>query len=191
MFAERGSKQLQQQLSHKESPWTRSKQSVHESEMPKAAPKGTKHAAQLEPAAACRPAPTPRVSRTRATPPQRHGRRRMAAARPGAVTQGRRRAPDATLRRQLPHEPYPSAPPPCARVPSGRHAKLSAEPADGSQLAPPPPPAWGCAAPSSLVFTSHSPVICISECKVGCTIVLVITSIDEHTVGFRHILTIP
>ena len=114
--------------------------------MSKVAPKGTKHQPQLGPAAACRPARTPcRPARTpgrpptRAAPPLRHGRHRMAAARPGAAAQERQRAPGATLRRQLPREPYPSTAPPCARVPSGQHAQLSAEPAHGSQLAPPPP----------------------------------------------------
>ena len=95
--------------------------------------------AQLGPADACLPARTSCGPPTRAAPPQRHGRRRMAAARPATAIQERQWALDAMLWRQLPHEPYPSAPPPCARVPSGQHAQLSAEPADGSQLAPPPP----------------------------------------------------
>ena len=127
-----------------------------EAGVPKAAPKGTKHPAQLKPAAACRPARTLRGPSTRAAPPQRHGRRRMAAARPAATARERRRAPDDTLRRQLPREPYPSTLPPCARVPSDRHAQPSAKPADGSQLAPPPQPARGAAAPSSL----PSPIRC-------------------------------
>ena len=114
---------------------------------------------QLRPAAACRPARLPCDPPTRAAPPQRHGRRRMTAARTAAAAQERRRAPDAMLRRQLSHEPYPSAPPPCARVPSGRHAQPSAEPAGGSQLPPPPPPTRGAAAPSSLVLPLISPVI--------------------------------
>ena len=75
---------------------------------------------------------------------------------PAAAAQERRRAPDDTLRRQLPREPYPSTLPPCARVPSDRHAQPSAKPADGSQLAPPPQPARGAAAPSSL----PSPIRC-------------------------------
>jgi hypothetical protein len=50
----------------------------------------------------------------RPAPPQRHGRRRVAVARPDTAKQDRRPAPDATLWRQLPHELYPSAPPPCA-----------------------------------------------------------------------------
>jgi hypothetical protein len=123
---------------------------------PGTAPKGTKHPAQLKPDAACRPARTLRGPPTRAAPPQRHGRRRMAAARPAAAAQERRRAPDDTLRRQLPREPYPSTLPPCAHVPSDRHAQPSAKPADGSQLAPPPQPARGAAAPSSL----PSPIRC-------------------------------
>ena len=76
---------------------------IAEQRWPKVAPKGTEHPAHLEPAAACRPARTPRRPPTRAAPPQRHGRRRMAAARLGAAAQERRRAPGATLRRQLPH----------------------------------------------------------------------------------------
>jgi hypothetical protein len=123
---------------------------------PGTAPKGTKHPAQLKPDAACRPARTLRGPPTRAAPPQRHGRRRMAAARPAAAAQERRRAPDDTLRRQLPREPYPRTRPPCAHVPSDRHAQPSAKPADGSQLAPPPQPARGAAAPSSL----PSPIRC-------------------------------
>ena len=70
--------------------------------------------------------------------------------------QERRWAPDDTLRWQLPREPYPSTLPPCAHVPSDRHAQPSAKPADGSQLAPPPQPARGAAAPSSL----PSPIRC-------------------------------
>jgi hypothetical protein len=35
------------------------------------------------------------------------------------------------------HNPSPA--PPCVRVPPSQHAQLSAEPADGSPLAPPPP----------------------------------------------------
>ena len=49
------------------------------------------------------------------------------------------RASDVALWRQLPREPYPAPTPPCARVPSGRHTQLPAEPVDGSQLAPPTP----------------------------------------------------
>lgn len=128
-----------------------------EQRRPRTAPKGTKHQPQLRPAAACRPARLPCDPPTRAAPPQRHGRRRMTAARTAAAAQERRRAPDAMLRRQLSHEPYPSAPPPCARVPSGRHAQPSAEPADGSQLPPPPPPTRGAAAPSSLVVLATLP----------------------------------
>ena len=41
-------------------------------------------------------------------------------------------------------------------MPSDRHAQPSAKPADGSQLAPPPQPARGAAAPSSL----PSPIRC-------------------------------
>ena len=127
------------------------------------APKGTKHPAQLKPAAACRPARTLRGPPTRAAPPQRHGRRRMAAARPAATARERRRAPDDTLRRQLPREPYPSTLPPCAHVPSDRHAQPSAEPADGSRLAPPPPPARGAAASSSPPSAVISPLICAPQ----------------------------
>ena len=131
----------------------------NEERRPRTAPKGTKHQPQLRPAAACRPARLPCDPPTRAAPPQRHGRRRMTAARTAAAAQERRRAPDAMLRRQLSHEPYPSAPPPCARVPSGRHAQPSAESADGSQLAPAPPPTRGAAAPPSLVLPVISAVI--------------------------------
>ena len=106
---------------------------------PGTAPKGTKLPPQLGPAAVCSPVRTPDRPPTRAAPPQRHGRRRMAAARPAAATQERRRAADTTLRRQLPREPYPSAPTPRARVQPRQHAQLPAEPAHGSQLAPPPP----------------------------------------------------
>ena len=95
--------------------------------------------AQLGPAAACLSVRTFCGPPTRAAPPQRHGRRRMAAARPSGTTQERWRAPDTTLWRQLPREPYPSAPPTRARVPPRQHAQLPAEPAHGSQLAPPPP----------------------------------------------------
>ena len=109
-----------------------------EQRRPRTAPKGTKHQPQLRPAAACRPARLPCDPPTRAAPPQRHGRRHMTAARTAAAAQERRRAPDAMLRRQLSHEPYPSAPPPCARAPSGQDAQPSAESADGSQLAAPP-----------------------------------------------------
>ena len=71
----------------------------------------------------------------------------------------RRAAPsDGTLRRQLLHEPYPSAPPPRAHVPSNQHAQPSAEPVDGSQLPSPPPPAWGAAAPSSPPSPGFLPV---------------------------------
>jgi hypothetical protein len=122
---------------------------------PRVAPKGTKHQPELRPGAARRPARTPCGPPTRAVPPHRHGRRRMAAARPAAAVQERRRAPDATLWRQLPHEPYPSPTPPCAHAPSGRHSQASAEPADGAQLPPPPPPARGATAPSSPPFPSH------------------------------------
>ena len=69
----------------------------------------------------------------------------------------------ATLWRQLPREPYPSTLPPCARVPSDRHAQPSAEPADGSQLAPPPPPARGAAASSSPPSAVISPLICAPQ----------------------------
>ena len=51
----------------------------------------------------------------------------------------RQQEPDATLRWQLPHQPYPSPPPPRGRVPPSQHAQLSAEPLDWSQLAPPSP----------------------------------------------------
>ena len=117
--------------------------------------------AQLGPAAACLPARTFCGPRTRAAPPQRHGRRRTAAARTAAATQERRRAPDATLRRQLPREPYPSAPPTRARVPPRQHAQLPAEPAHGSQLAPPPPlapPAARHRHPSHSTSLMRSPV---------------------------------
>ena len=67
--------------------------------------------------------------------------------RTGAAAGVRRRAAAAAPTR--PSLPYPA--PPRARVPSGRYAQLSAEPADGSQLLPPRPPARGAAAPSSLV----------------------------------------
>jgi len=50
---------------------------------------------QLGPGAACRPIRTACVPRTHAAPPQRHGRRHMAAARPGTAAQERWRAPDA------------------------------------------------------------------------------------------------
>jgi hypothetical protein len=104
---------------------------------------------QLGPGAACRPIRTACGPPTRAAPPQRHGRRRMAAARAAAAAQERRRAPDDTLRWQLLREPYPSAPPPCARAPTSQHAQLSTEPVGGSQLPSPPPAARGAAPPAS------------------------------------------
>ena len=82
-------------------------------------------------------------SATGATHRPRQGHRH----RTGAAAGVRRRAAAAAPTR--PSLPYPA--PPRARVPSGRYAQLSAEPADGSQLLPPRPPARGAAAPSSLV----------------------------------------
>ena len=91
---------------------------------------------------------------------------RSAAAAPWAPPYGRGKA--RRRRTGAPERPTPRcggssrasptlAPcPPCARVPSDRHAQPSAEPADGSQLAPPPPPARGATAPSSL----PSPIRC-------------------------------
>jgi hypothetical protein len=128
------------------------------SEIPRMAPKGTKHQPQLGPAAACRPVRTLRRPPTRAAPPQRHGRRRTAVARAAAAAQERQRAPDDTLRWQLLREPYPSAPPPCAHVPTSQHAQLSTEPAGGSQLPSLPPAAWGAAAPSSLQMSGEMAV---------------------------------
>jgi len=122
--------------------------------------------AQLGPAAACLSVRTFCGPRTRAAPPQRHGRRRMAAARPSGTTQERWRAPDTTLWRQLPREPYPSAPPPRARVPPRQHAQLPAEPAHGSQLAPPPPlapPAARHRHPSHSTSLMRSPVSRVSQ----------------------------
>ena len=116
---------------------------------PRTAPKGAKLPAQLRLAAACRPACTAYGPPTRAAPPQRHGRRRMTAARPAAATQERRLAPDATLRRQLSRAPHPSPTPPCARGPPSRHAQPSAEPVCGAQLPSPTPSGRGAAAPSS------------------------------------------
>ena len=141
--------------------WQSATHAIKENEerRPGTAPKGTKHQPQLRPAAAGRPARPPCGPPTRAASPLRHGCRRRAAARPGAATQERWRALGAALRRQLPREPYPPPTPPCARVPCGQDAQPSAEPADGSQLAPPPPPARGAAAPSSLVVPVISPFI--------------------------------
>ena len=101
--------------------------------------------------------PRPSDARSAAAAPWAppYGRGKPAAA-AQECRRERRRAPDDTLRRQLPREPYPSTLPPCARVPSDRHAQPSAKPADGSQLAPPPQPARGAAAPSSL----PSPIRC-------------------------------
>ena len=68
MLPDRGNKQQQQQFSQKESRWTRSKRSVRESEMPKVAPKGTKHrpsSAPLLPAVPHRPAAALRRTRRR------------------------------------------------------------------------------------------------------------------------------
>ena len=68
MLPERGNKQQRQQLSQKESRWTRNKRSVHESEMPKVAPKGTKHrpsSARLLPTVPHRPDAALRRTRRR------------------------------------------------------------------------------------------------------------------------------
>ena len=157
ILPESSGKHQQQQLSQKVSA-KHSVRAVHESVIPKVAPKGTKHAAQLEPTTACRPARIRRGPPTRAAPPQRHRRRRMAAARAATTTQERQRAPDDTLRWQLLREPYPSAPPPCAHVPTSQHAQLSTEPAGGSQLPSLPPAARGAAAPSSLQMSGEMAV---------------------------------
>ena len=167
VLPERGGKQQQQQLSHKESQWTRSERSVQESEMRR----WRRKAPSISPSSA---SPLPAVLHARYAALGRAQRRRCATratsrprqAPPPLHRRSSRRAPDATLRRQLPHEPYPSAPPPCARVPSGRHAKLSAEPADGSQLAPPPPlapPAARHRHPSHSTSLMRSPVTRVSQ----------------------------
>eukprot|EP01043_Picozoa_sp_COSAG02_P033925 COSAG02_NODE_2342_length_9101_cov_78.830038_6_plen_96_part_00 len=61
-------------------------------------------------------------------------RSKFIQTRAATATQERQRAPDDTLWWQLLREPYPSAPPPCAHVPTSQHAQLSTEPAGGSQL---------------------------------------------------------
>ena len=120
---------------------------------PRTAPKGTKLPPSSNPAAACRPARPPRAPRMRAAPPQLHRRRRMTAARPAGAAQERWWAPDATLRRQLSHEPYRSAPPPL-RLRAVRSARTAVRRAGGRVAASVPPPAgWGPTASSSVVAT--------------------------------------
>ena len=159
MLPERGNKQQRQQLSQKESRWTRNKRSVHESEMPKVAPKGTKH----RPSSAALPAAVPHRPCRRAPPhpppPQHPARRRMAAASSAVAPQSRRRASDIALRRRACASPTLSMRALPARTPCGRHLNPPSEPARGSLLPPPPPPARGAAAPSSLVVPVISPVI--------------------------------
>eukprot|EP01043_Picozoa_sp_COSAG02_P006455 COSAG02_NODE_183_length_30560_cov_8.912695_28_plen_205_part_00 len=117
---------------------------------PRTAPKGTKLPPSSNPAAACRPARPPRAPRMRAAPPQLHRRRRMAAARPAGAAQERWWAPDATLRRQLSHEPYRSAPPPL-RLRVVRSARTAVRRAGGRVAASAP-------APSNAGRRSHHPV---------------------------------
>ena len=133
---------------------------IAEQRWPKVAPKGTEHPAHLEPAAACRPARTPRRPPTRAAPPQRHGRRRMTAARPAGAAQERWWAPGATLRRQLSHEPYRSALPPL-RLRAVRSARTAVRRAGGRVAASAPAPS-NAGRRSAIIagfgghFTSHS-----------------------------------
>ena len=67
-------------------------------------------------------------------------------------------APGIAWRWQLPHQPYPTAAHPLARVPSRRHPQPSAEPVGGAQLASPPPPGRGATAPSSLQMSGEMTV---------------------------------
>ena len=135
-----------------------------ETRMPSSAGRGRRRKAPSS-----RPAPPRRCLPPFPYPPPPSDARSAAAAprappydrgKAAAATQERRLAPDGTLRRQLSRAPHPSPTPPCARVPPSRHAQPSAEPADGSQLPSPPPPARGAAAPPSLchaVCTSADP----------------------------------
>ena len=154
------------------------------------APKGTKHPAQLKP-------PLPAVLHAHPAALRRAQRRRSATGAPVWPWQGpppphrsRCRAPDIALRRQLPRDPYPSPAPPCARVPPSQHAQLPAEPAGGSQLPSPPPSRVGRRSAIIAAFTSHSPVICISECTAGSTPILIITTIDKHTVDVSAFIAV-
>ena len=158
VLPERGGKQQQQQqqqqLSHKESQWTRSERSVQESEMRR----WRRKAPSISPSSA---SPLPAVLHARYAALGRAQRRRCATratsrprqAPPPLHRRSSRRAPDATLRRQLPHTPYPNPVPSPARPPPARHAQPSAEPVGGSQLPSPPPAGRGAAAPSSLLST--------------------------------------
>jgi hypothetical protein len=138
MFAERGNKQQQQQFSHKESRWTRSKRSVHKSQMPKVAPKGTKH----RPSSAALPAAVPHRPCRRAPPhpppPQHPARRRMAAASSAVAPQSRRRASATSLRRPACASPTLSMRALPARAPCGRRLNPPSEPARGSSYRPRP-----------------------------------------------------
>ena len=143
MLPERGSKQQQQQLGHKESRRTRSKRSVHESEMSKVAPKGTKY----RPSSAALPAAVPHRPCRRAPPhpppPQHPARRRMAAQAPAATPQSRRWASDTTLRRRACASPTLSMRALPARAPCGRRLNTPSEPAGGSLLPSPAPSSAG------------------------------------------------
>ena len=143
MLPERGSKQQQQQLSHKESRWTRSKRSVHESEMPKVAPKGTKHRPSSAP-----PLPAVLAAQTTAL---RRIRRHRSTLRAATWPQ---QAPPSPLRASAGRPTSRcGAPPtralPCPSARSRRahrgHGTLTppSEPAGGSLLPPPPPPRVG------------------------------------------------
>ena len=138
MLPERGSKQQQQQLSQKESRRPRSKRSVHESEMPKVAPKGTKH----RPSSAALPAAVPHRPCRRAPPhpppPQHPARRRMAAASSAVAPQSQRRASDTTLWRHACASPTLSMRALPARAPCERRLNTPFEPAGGSSYRPRP-----------------------------------------------------
>ena len=142
MFAERGNKQQQQQFSHKESRWTRSKRSVHKSQMPKVAPKGTKH----RPSSAALPAAVPHRPCRRAPPhpppPQHPARRRMAAASSAVAPQSRWWASDIALRRPACASPTLSMRALPARAPCGRRLNPPSEPARGSSYRPAPSWRW-------------------------------------------------
>ena len=138
MLPERGNKQQQQQLSQKESRRPRSKRSVHESEMPKVAPKGTKH----RPSSAALPAAVPHRPCRRAPPhpppPQHPARRRMAAASSAVAPQSRRQASDIALRRRACASPTLSMRALPALTPCARRLNTPSEPARGSSYRPRP-----------------------------------------------------
>ena len=140
MLPERGNKQQQQQFSQKESRWTRSKRSVRESEMPKVAPKGTKHrpsSAPLLPAVPHRPAAALRRTRRRSSTLRAAVWPQQAPPSPLRATSGRALR-NAGLRRRAPARPaVPRHQPTSRRSPiatdTDDRAALAAQPRPGAQ----------------------------------------------------------